>query len=48
MLDTGYLEKIFLIDPASRDQYPASADFLLLTVLEKLDINVKILAYIDG
>jgi len=37
-----------LFYPVSRDQNPVSADLFDLSVLQKLDTNFKILAYIDG
>ena len=51
MLDTGYSmldksKKEFLFNPVSRDQHLVSVRFLHHSIL-KLDINFKILAYID-
>jgi len=51
MLDAGWWieqKKHFLSHPVSSNQHPVSSYFLHQSELQKLDINVKIFAYIDG
>jgi hypothetical protein len=41
-------EKNSFSNPVSGDQYPASIYYLKISLLQKFDINFKILVYVDS